>query len=130
MKKFILSFLLISLFTTGEIHAQSLNLETIQFGTDVENRELVGTDINFSSDIGNIYCYTHITGAEDSTEIAHVWYYQNEEKARVTLQVGSADWRTWSSKRILSSWVGDWDVRIEDAEGNVLGSSSFIINEN
>ncbi len=129
MKKAILSFLLISIFIIGELNAQSLTLETIQFGTDVENRELVGTDITFTSDIGTVYCFTHITGAQDSTEIAHVWYYQNEEQARVNLQVGSSDWRTWSSKRILPSWVGDWDVRVEDAEGNVLGSSSFVINE-
>lgn len=129
MKKAILSFLLISIFIIGELNAQSLTLETIQFGTDVENRELVGTDITFTSDIGTVYCFTHITGAQDSTEIAHVWYYQNEEQARVNLQVRSSDWRTWSSKRILPSWVGDWDVRVEDAEGNVLGSSSFVINE-
>jgi len=129
MKKAILSFLLVSIFIIGDLNAQSLTLETIQFGTDVENRELVGTDITFSSDIGTVYCFTHITGAQDSTEIAHVWYYQNEEQARVNLQVRSSDWRTWSSKRILPSWVGDWDVRVEDAEGNVIGSSSFVINE-
>lgn len=129
MKKAILSFFFISLFTISTLQAQSLSVETIQFGTDVENRELVGTDITFSSDIGTVYCFTHITGAQDTTEIAHVWYYQNEEKARVSLQVGSSDWRTWSSKRILPSWVGDWDVRVEDAEGNVIGRSSFVINE-
>jgi len=129
MKKAILSFLLVSIFIIGDLNAQSLTLETIQFGTDVENRELVGTDITFSSDIGTVYCFTHITGAQDTTEIAHVWYYQNEEQARVNLQVRSSDWRTWSSKRILPSWVGDWDVRVEDAEGNVIGSSSFVINE-
>lgn len=129
MKKAILSLFFVSLFTISTLQAQSLSVETIQFGTDVENRELVGTDITFSSDIGTVYCFTHITGAQDTTEIAHVWYYQNEEKARVPLQVGSSDWRTWSSKRILPSWVGDWDVRVEDAEGNVIGRSSFVINE-
>lgn len=130
MKKVLLSALFISLLTVFEVNAQELNLDTIQFGTDVENRELVGVDSTFASSIGTVFCYTHLTGAEDSTEIAHVWYYQEEEKARVTLGVRSSDWRTWSSKKIQSSWVGEWTVRIEDADGNVLGSSSFIINEN
>lgn len=129
MKKAILSLFFVSLFTISTLQAQSLSVETIQFGTDVENRELVGTDITFSSDIGTVFCFTHITGAQDTTEIAHVWYYQSEEIARVPLQVRSSDWRTWSSKRILPSWVGDWDVRVEDAEGNVIGRSSFVINE-
>lgn len=129
MKKVIISIVLLSLFAINEINAQELTLSTIQFGTDVENREVVGTDSTFTTDIGTVFCYTHVTGAEDTTEIAHVWYYQDEEKARVPLEVRSSDWRTWSSKQILPAWTGEWNVRIEDAEGNVLGSSSFIINE-
>lgn len=130
MKKVLLSALFISLLTVIEVNGQDLSLDTIQFGTDIENRELVGVDSTFASSIGTVFCYTHLTGAEDTTEIAHVWYYQEEEKARVSLGVRSSDWRTWSSKKIQSSWAGEWTVRIEDAEGNVLGSSSFIINEN
>lgn len=129
MKKVIISIVLLSLFAINEINAQELTLSTIQFGTDVENREVVGTDSTFTNDIGTVFCYTHVTGAEDTTEIAHVWYYQDEEKARVPLEVRSSDWRTWSSKQILPAWTGEWNVRIEDAEGNVLGSSSFIVNE-
>ncbi len=130
MKKITLTLLFISLFAIAEIHAQQqLELSTIQFGTDVENRELVGADSTFSADVGTVFCYTHITGAQDTTEIAHVWYYQDEEKARVPLGVRTSDWRTWSSKKILPSWAGEWNVRVEDAEGNVLGSSSFVINE-
>lgn len=129
MKQVLFTFLFISLFALGNIHAQSLEVSTIQFGTDVENREIVGTDSTFSSDIGTVFCYTQVTGAQDTTDIAHVWYYQDEEKARVPLEVRSSDWRTWSSKQILSSWVGEWSVRVEDQQGNVLATSSFIINE-
>lgn len=129
MKKVTLSLLFILLFATGELSAQQMSLSTIQFGTEVENRELVGADSTFATDVGTVFCYTHITGAQDTTEIAHVWYYQDEEKARVSLNVRSSDWRTWSSKQILPSWSGEWNVRVEDPQGNVLGSSSFIINE-
>lgn len=130
MKKVILAILFVSFLIINEANAQELSLATIQFGTEVENRELVGTDSTFAASIGTVYCYTRLTGAEDSTEIAHVWYFSDQERARVPLQVRSSDWRTWSSKKILPSWVGEWSVRVEDAEGNVLGSRSFVINEN
>lgn len=130
MRKITLTLVFVSFFAISELYAQQqLELNTIQFGTDVENRELVGADSTFSIDVGTVFCYTHLTGAQDTTEIAHVWYYQDEEKARVPLSVRSSDWRTWSSKKILPSWAGEWTVRVEDAEGNVLGSSSFIVNE-
>lgn len=130
MKKVILAILFVSFLIINEANAQELSLATIQFGTEVENRELVGTDSTFAVSIGTVYCYTRLTGAEDSTEVAHVWYFRDQERARVPLQVRSSDWRTWSSKKILPSWVGEWSVRVEDAEGNVLGSRSFVINEN
>lgn len=129
MKRVLFTFLFVSLFALGNIHAQSLEVSDIQFGTDVENREIVGTDSTFTSDVGTVFCYTHVTGAQDTTEIAHVWYYQDQEKARVPLEVRSSDWRTWSSKQILSTWVGEWSVQVEDEQGNVLATSSFIINE-
>lgn len=130
MRKITLTLVFVSFFAISELYAQQqLELNTIQFGTDVENRELVGADSTFSTDVGTVFCYTHLTGVQDTTEIAHVWYYQDEEKARVPLSVRSSDWRTWSSKKILPSWAGEWTVRVEDAEGNVLGSSSFIVNE-
>ncbi len=129
MKKPIFSLLLLSLLLFVDVKAQELTAETITFGTDVQNREVVNADTAFSADTGTIFCYTHITGAEDSTRVTHVWYYKDEEKARVKLDVKSSDWRTWSSKKIQSSWTGTWRVMVEDTAGNVLGTGSFVIEE-
>lgn len=128
MKKLLLISILIAGFTISTA-AQDLQVETIQFGTDVQDRELVGADTVFASNVGTVYAYTHLTGAQDTTQISHAWYYQDEEKARVSLSVRSADWRTWSSKRILPSWTGTWRVMVEDAQGNVLATGSFEVKE-
>lgn len=130
MKNLIFFLFFTAAFSLNTIQAQNLSVEMIQFGTDVENREVVGADTAFASSIETVYCFTHITGAEGTAEIAHVWYYNDEEKARVPLTVRSNSWRTWSSKRILPSWTGEWSVQVEDAEGNVLESGSFVIQEN
>jgi hypothetical protein len=107
--------------------AQDVTVENIQFGIDVQDREVVGADTVFPGDVENIYCLTHITGMDGESSVTHVWYYENEEMARVELPVRSPNWRTWSSKSILPAWTGQWRVDILDPNGEVLVSESFTI---
>ena len=130
MKKLTLTSLLVLFLVTGTIFAQDLSIETIEIGTAVENREIIGADSTFAPYVENIFCLTKVTGAQDTTEIFHVWFYEDEEKARTPLSVRSSSFRTWSSKRILESWTGSWRVAIEDLDGNVLAEKSFKIAEN
>lgn len=106
---------------------QNLRINEITFATDVENRQPVDVDTTFTSDIGSVFCFTHVKGATDTTEITHVWYYKEQEKARIALEIKSKDWRTWSSKNILKSWKGRWRVLVEGPKGNVLATKNFII---
>lgn len=126
MKKITALFVLV-LFFAGSVSAQ--NVVQFDFATDVKDRQPVGVDTAFSANVGKIFCFTRIQGAADTSQIAHVWYYKEEEKARINLDVESSDWRTWSSKSILESWTGRWRVLIEDSEGNVLTSRTFMVRE-
>lgn len=127
MTKRILTTAAIILFTVSLVQAQELKISQFDFATGIEDRQPVEVDTSFAADIGNVFCFTHVEGASDTTEIAHVWYYKDEEKARINLDVESNDWRTWSSKSILPSWTGRWRVMIENSDGNVLASKTFVI---
>lgn len=81
----------------------------------------------YPADYGKLYCFTRIVGAEKETSVTHVWFYRDNEMARVELPVGSADWRTYSSKRFLPQWVGPWRVIVFAADGTQLGSISFVL---
>ena len=83
----------------------------------------------FSADVENVYLWCKITGALDSTSIFVNWYYQDKEMASVELPVKSASWRTWSGKRILPEWVGDWTVRVLNKDGNGIKETKFTITE-
>mgnify|MGYP002761106196 CR=1 FL=1 len=121
-------FVLLILFTALSMgQAQNIGVTQFQFATSVENRTPVAVDTTFAPSVGTVYCFTQIRGAADTTQISHVWYYKDQEKARIPLDVSSDDWRTWSSKKILNSWTGRWRVMIEDAEGRVLASTTFTI---
>jgi len=92
----------------------------------IEGREPVDAGDTFLGTIGKLYCWSRIEGAEPGTNVHHVWYHDESEVSRVTLAVGSASWRTWSSKTIPASATGSWRVDVE-SDGTVLGSTSFTI---
>ncbi len=111
----------------GAQETEILKVDDMVFCTGIENRVPVGGGREFPNAVGKVYCFTRITGAVDATAIDHVWYYNDEEKARVTLPVVSESWRTWSSKNMLEGWTGRWRVDVLTSEGKLLRSSEFLI---
>jgi len=95
--------------------------------TAIENQMPVDQIESYRADFGKLYCFTRIVGAQENTEITHVWYYEDDEMARVTLSIGSADWRTYSSKRFLPQWAGNWKVVVLDSDQNVIGEIPFVL---
>lgn len=109
--------------------AQNYTVEDLEFGTSVENREIVGADSTFTGTVGQVYCLTRITGMQQESNVTHVWYYNGEEMARVELPVRGTNWRTWSSKSILPGWTGEWSVDIVGPDGDILSSGMFTVTE-
>lgn len=130
MKKALLTTVLI-FGVIALVQAQDITIQDIQIGTDVQDRAIVGADSVFADSVGQVYCFTHVTGApaQDTTTITHVWYYNNEEKAQVDLNVRSSDWRTWSSKTILESWTGQWSVDILGPNGDIIATKTFRVGD-
>ena len=89
------------------------------------DRQPVEPGKSFSASVGKLYCYSRITEIKESTEIVHVWYYGDSERARITLGVNPPSWRTYSSKAIQAHEVGSWRVEILDASGNLLETLKF-----
>lgn len=106
---------------------QELNVETGVICKKIEERAPVDVDSTFTADVGQLCCFTKITGAENPTTIKHVWYFGDTERANVELSVGSISWRTHSSKVIMVHEVGAWRVEILDSEGTVLKTIRFEI---
>ncbi len=96
-------------------------------GYDPMTRAVLDTGTVFDGDVGKIYCLTKVVGCPDSTEIVHAWYHDGQNMAKVNLAVKSASWRTYSSKNIMPSWTGHWEVKVLDENGAVLASRGFEI---
>ena len=95
---------------------------------DIIDRKPVDIGNNFDSTVEKLYCFTKIVGARSTTEITHIWYLGNTERARVTLPVKSSMWRTYSSKKIQAHEIGYWHVDIVGPDGQILRKVQFNIN--
>ncbi|CAB5163711.1 hypothetical protein D3OALGB2SA_5601 [Olavius algarvensis associated proteobacterium Delta 3] len=114
--------------SAGLVQAESgMQVAQVTFATAVEDRQPIGPGTSFPTTVERVYCFTAINGAEGEASVSHVWYYNDTEMARVPLSVRAAAWRTWSSKRIMPFWVGQWRVDVESADGDILTSKEFSI---
>ena len=116
------------LLLSGGLFAQSqsnVKVDSIFICTSVQNRQPVGTDSVFTSDVGKLYCFTKLSSESDTSEISHVWFYNNKQMAKINLPMNAKSWHTWSAKTIMPAWKGDWRVEIQDSEGNVISKISF-----
>ena len=105
--------------------AQEMVVEQAAISVDVVDREPVDPGNTFPTSVARLYCFTKVAGAESPSDITHVWYYEDIERARITLPVNGNPWRTYSSKRLQQNEVGAWHVDILDAIGNTMETVRF-----
>jgi len=129
--------LLVLFLLSGVVYSQGQNgvkkngvvIQKYSFCERVEKRKPVGVKKVFRSDIGRVYLWTTVTGAEKPTKIKHIWYYNKEKKLEINLAVKYKRTRTWSYKNILPEWTGDWYVEVVNEDGKVIGKFTFTIKD-
>jgi Protein of unknown function (DUF2914) len=124
LKRLLIIFIMLVLGSSFAFAAQ-IEVTDGAITTAIERQMPVDRVEVYPADYGKLFCFTRIVGAEENTQVTHVWYYQDDEMARVSLSVGSADWRTYSSKRFLPQWAGEWKVVVLDAGQNEITSIPF-----
>jgi len=125
LSKMSLIILAILIFSTAVL--AKTEVLRINVAKDIKNLEPVETGKTFNNDIGKLYCFTKIKTDEYPTKVVHVWLYNDNIIAEVPLEVNSTTWRTYSSKKILPKWVGNWKVEIYSNDGELIDSVEFNI---
>ena len=113
----------------GAQEANTVQIVAAAICKDVVDREAVDVGTQFSNSVSRLYCFTKAASTEIPTEIVHVWSYGDVERARVSLAVRAATWRTYSSKAIQSHEIGPWRVDVLDTSGNLLETINFEITQ-
>jgi len=107
--------------------ASTVQIEDAVVCQDIVDRTPVGSNDMFVRETEKIYCFCRVVGAETGTQITHNWYYNGSLKASVKLNVGSSNFRTWSSKTLSPELQGEWMVEILSDDGKPLESIVFVI---
>ena len=121
-------FFLIPCFNISAM-AADVEISEMKICTEIVDRSPVGVSDNFSNALEKIYCYTEINAENTPLSITHVWYFNDRKMAEIPLSVNSSAWRTWSSKRIMSSWSGKWRVDVLGPAGEVLMQKNFAVGK-
>jgi len=114
----------------GLFIGQSFGIEVGQIHVckDVIDLSPIEVDSSFDAYVGKLFCFTKIVDVTSPpTQIYHVWFYENAEIARVPLDIGGTQWRTYSSKIISPSMVGNWQVLVLGPDENIIESVEFIV---
>ena len=122
-----LLLLLVVLGISLNVQAAELEILDRAVTTAIEDQMPVDHIGSYPADYGKLYYFTRVVGASLPTEITHVWMFEDQDMARVTLPVQSPDWRTYSSKRFLPQWAGEWKILVLDAQGQQLAEDSFVL---
>jgi hypothetical protein len=99
--------------------AEAAICSSVQDLTCIDQKE------QFVSSVGRLYCLTRIDGAGSGAEVRHVWFFGEEERARVPLSIRSDGFRTYSSKTIQEHETGGWRVEVQGPGGSVLETMKF-----
>ncbi|TMP03017.1 DUF2914 domain-containing protein [Pseudoalteromonas sp. S3178] len=60
-------------------------------------------------------------------QVKHVWSYEGETMAEITLNVTSPRYRTYSTKNIMDTQTGHWRVDVVDEQSNLIAQKEFRI---
>jgi len=113
----------------GAQESNKLEVVAAAISKNVVAREAMDVGNRFPNSTPRLYCFTKIVGASQPTEVVHVWSYSGVERARISLAVKAASWRTYSSKAIQAHEIGPWRVDVLDTSGNLLETINFEITQ-
>lgn len=108
--------------------ATQITVDEAAIAKSVLDRVPQDTGSAFPADVGQLICWTKVTGAGGAS-IHHVWFHGDTQVGDVELQVGGSPWRTWSKKTVPADWTGAWHVEVRDASGAVLKRFDFTVGQ-
>jgi hypothetical protein len=128
MKKLTTLILIFTVFFTVSAFAE-VKVNRIAISKSIQNREPVQAQNEFKNDVKKLYCFTEIVTDKFPTKVVHIWLYKDNIVAEVPLNVNSKKWRTYSSKKISPTAIGDWKVEIYSEDGKLIDSINFTVKE-
>jgi hypothetical protein len=99
--------------------AAGIQVADAKLGKGVENRDIKDEATSFAKD-DKVFLWLKLTGGPGDIKVN---WKMGDMTDTVSLNVGGASWRTWSSKTVGKA--GSWTVTVTDAAGATLKELTF-----
>ena len=109
---------------TSETVKKNPNVTRAILTTAIVDKEPTDEIVSIDKNQERIYFFTEFANLKGKV-IKHRWEYQGKIMAEVNFNIGSSQWRCYSSKNILPEWTGVWTVSVIDDENQVLAETYF-----
>ena len=127
MKYLIMAAIFLALvIPTTVIAGNDIDVTRAVFCTSLIDREPANDMESVPYGEKTVYFFTEIANA-NATAVTHLWTYNDIEIARVKLNVGSDQWRTWSNKQVWHLTPGEIKVQVLDADNLILSEKILTI---
>lgn len=83
----------------------------------------------FSSDLGELFCFTNFEPVYEETVIIHRYYFKDKFSSRKRLKLYPPSWAVQSRIQLRETDKGPWRVDITDVDGNIIHSIRFSITD-
>ena len=94
-------------------------------GTGVTDHRLVGRADRFAEGT-QVAFWTLVTGGGRGDVLRHVWFHQGQAVMRADLEIGGAQWRTYSRRLLPKGATGEWMVEARGPDGGLLARQAFL----
>jgi len=95
----------------------------------VSNREptnVFAADVRLSQFEESLSFFSELKNLQGQ-QVKHIWLFEGEVMAEVSLKVTSPRYRTYSTKNIMDSQLGNWRVDVVDERGLLIAQKKFRI---
>ena len=82
------------------------------------------SDVRLSQFQDSLSFFSELKGLQGQ-QVTHVWSFEGESMAEITLDVTSSRYRTYSTKSIMNTQMGHWRVDVIDGQGNLIAQKEF-----
>ena len=110
------------LFPLAALPQGGLTVAEAKLGRGIQDREITEEATAFAVN-DKAHVWLRLTGGP--SDPIQVTWASGDHTDTVSLKVGAASWRTWSSKTLWKA--GEWTVTVTDAGGKVLTELTFSV---
>ena len=110
------------------LHGLTPQVARAQFTNGIEEREPIDelgpTIYTQGQAVRQLYFFTDVRGMNGQT-VTHRWQHEGQVVAEVSFDISGERWRVFSSKNLLPTMIGQWEVIVMDPSDTPIYMSSF-----